>query len=329
MARETELAYQPFIPQLIPELPSVELPDDPLSACSPSNLAEKISGQLVGLMGSAERELPVNLDVLARNCGVVKVIRKNDGSFSPFGRVVPLCDSYYVVELKEYQSRSEWEHMVTLGHEIGHIVLNKLGLDLSCGIIYKEDFCEAFAQAVLLPKESVLNELKTLKKGPATLKCQKLAEKAQVPIRYVVKRLVEDLKIFEGIFVVIPSPKHDMGGIHERAADWVSVGNFPFPLTGNQIEELFIKGIYLSGVISSSRHLDCSRNHVQIVDHNIGVINPRRPGWTTVYELEIDVAFLNNGDGGGALRNICWIKLGRKLGIVHEDYDSSKNFVTI
>lgn len=316
MVTETKesIDYQPYLPQLIPELPLKELPQFPLST-----IAEEIADRLANM---TQQKFPVDADLLARYCCVVRIIYKNridlGNPQAAIEKITGESGCYYLVKIiEDLRLDRTGEQRFAIGHEIGHIIAEKIKPLLNRAFAdyrEKEGFCDTFARMLLLPRTLLLQELKRIRDIDLHRQCVEISNKSNVPPEFVCKRIVEDLKLFKGIFLVIP--------YGNSAASWIK--NLDRWSSSNYPPNIFLPDNALKGLLNLieravRHHGRWPMNEVLSVDCKpVGVKNPKKPNWRNVYRIDVKTFFA--GDDEGVERAICSIRFGDKIAEVRDDY---------
>lgn len=226
--------FQPYLGSFTPRFPLESLQGDKTCPRDLGLKAAKLVREQANNIG-----FPADLIELARLFRVSAIfyqdLESSLGWIPNFGQ-----DQNYEV-LIDPQNGYEPEQMFTLAHEVGHVVLKDSGIRLSRGD-YREEFCDAFAEETLLPKDIVKKTINQTSPAQRLEIFNKLASQAgiasSVPPYLIASRLVE--MGVNDIFVVAPlNNRKDMFADKHGAWGWMYGPGIKAPNYGE--ERKFIK----------------------------------------------------------------------------------------
>lgn len=144
---EISADYQPFIPQLIPELGINYLKGRPFS--------EELAIEAANIIAlGANVHFPIKASLVANMCRIPLITRREGMHYGMQGELLPLEGHgglYSLIELKSSLDEPEARH--TIAHETGHQVLRILDMPAYNyeGPYRIESFCDTFAATLLAP----------------------------------------------------------------------------------------------------------------------------------------------------------------------------------
>lgn len=329
------LEYQPHLTGMRPRLLSSYIfPPD-------TDLWETIVDYIIK---ESNQDLPVNVEALLRLAGAARIDYNKSqlpfqgrhmrsyrerlaGDFGvPYYRVVVTEDD--ANEFKRDNLAYEMAR-IFLETEIPNLPSLLLSTYFEKSSANLEEFLDRFPRMILAPKTLVNREISEMDGWHPLEKFVEILEKVHMPPYQLSKRLIEELGVIEGTFLVIPVGKNSeyefrrkirqTGAFldpHYGEVGWAHTRKIPLPrdekireeLAGKACSHIYHTRIRNVSITDKVRPLDW--------EFYTGVEGEKGANWTDLYESEGDFIVVGNDEPEFA---ICDIRLGDKVTELRDD----------